>query len=186
MNYYIDFDNTIFDTVSFHHDLLNILLNNGIEEDYIKKYYKDNGVKPLDLVNNLCNEVITSEVDKLFKKAKNYLYKDAIEFLSNKSFNSYILYTYGNLDYQNKKIDNSGILEYFDEVIITDTDKTKLDLDYKNGIFIDDNTKVIKELLKKDVIKIYRVKRENNIHSDEVLNDPRIVEIYSLREIKDE
>ena len=183
MNYYIDFDNTIFDTVSFHNDLIKILLDNKIEESYINDYYEKNGINPINLVNSLCNEVITEKVDKLFKKAKNYLYKDAIEFLKNKSFNNYILYTYGDIDYQNKKIDNCGILEYFDEIIITDDIKTNIKLDYKNGIFIDDNTKVIKDLLDKGVNKIYRIKRSNNIHSDEVLNDDRIIEIYSMKDI---
>lgn len=186
MNYYIDFDNTIFDTVSFHHDFLKILLNNGIEEEYIKKFYKDNGLNPINLVNSLNNEKINKEVDNLFKKAKNYLYKDALSFLKNKGNKQYILYSYGYLDYQNKKIENANIKDYFDEVIITDTDKTKLDLDYQNGIFIDDNTKVIKELLKKNVNKVYRVKRSNNIHSEEILNDSRIIEIYNMKEIKDE
>ena len=186
MNYYIDFDNTIFDTVSFHNDLIKILIDNKIEEKYINDYYKKNGIKPLDLVNSLCNEVITSEVDELFKKAKNYLYKDAIEFLSHKSFNNYILYTYGDLDYQNKKIDNSGILEYFDEVIITDDLKTNLKLDYENGIFIDDNTKVIKELLDNGATKIYRIKRSNNLHSEEILNNKSVIEIHNMKEIKDE
>ena len=185
MNYYIDFDNTIFDTVSFHNDLIKILLDNNIEESYINDYYKENGVKPLDLVNHLCNEVITVKVDELFKNAKKYLYKDAIEFLKTKSFNNYILYTYGDLDYQNKKIDNSGIKDYFDEIIITDSEKTNLKLDYKNSVFIEDNTKVIKELLDKGATKIYRVKRSNNIHSDEVLNDSRIIEIYSMKDIKE-
>ena len=130
---FIDFDNTIFDTVSFHHDFLKILLSNGIEEDYIKKFYKDNGLNPVNLVNNLNNEKINKEVDALFKKAKNYLYKDAISFLKNKGNRQYILYSYGYLDYQNKKIDNALIKDYFDEVIITDTEKTKLDLDYQKG-----------------------------------------------------
>ena len=185
MNYYIDFDNTIFDTVSFHNDLIKILLDNRIEEKYIKDYYEKNGINPLNLVNHLCNEVITEKVDELFKNAKKYLYKDAIEFLKTKSFNNYILYTYGDLDYQNKKIDNSGIKEYFDEIIITDSEKTNLKLDYKNSVFIEDNTKVIKELLDKGATKIYRVKRSNNIHSDEVLNNPRIIEIYSMKDIKE-
>lgn len=186
MNYYIDFDNTLFDTVSFHRDLLKILLNNGIEESYIKKFYKDNGLNPINLVNSLNNDKINKEVDKLFKNAKNYLYKDALSFLNNKGNKQYILYSYGYLDYQNKKIDNSNIKDYFDEVIITDKDKTKLDLDYQNGIFIDDNTKVIKELLKKDVVKVYRVKRDNNLHSEEKLNNKNVIEIFNMKEIKDE
>ena len=183
MNYYIDFDNTIFDTVSFHNDLIKILLDHKITQDYIDNYYKENGIKPLDLVNHLCNEEITKDVDKLFKKANKYLYEDAIDFLKTKSFNNYILYTYGDIEYQNKKIDNCGILEYFDEIIITDDLKTNIKLDYENGIFIDDNTKVIKELLDKGVNKIYRIKRSNNIHSEEKLNDNRIIEIYSMKDI---
>ena len=185
MNYYIDFDNTIFDTVSFHNDLINILLKNNITREYIDNYYKENGINPLDLINSINNDKINKQVDKLFKKASKYLYKDAIKFLSKKSFNNYILYSYGNIDYQNKKIDNCDIKKYFDEILVTDINKTDLDLDYKNGIFFDDNVDVIKELLDKEVYKIYRVKRKNNIHSEVKLNDKRVIEIYNMKDIKD-
>lgn len=185
MNYYIDFDNTIFDTVSFHDDLVKILLKNNVSKEYIDNYYKDHGVNPLDLVKSLNNNRINELVEKLFKKAHKYLYKDAIKFLKNKSFNNYILYTYGYLDYQNKKIDNCDIKKYFDEIIITDNNKTELDIDYKNGIFFDDNVDVIKELLKKDVYKIYRVKRNNNVHSETKLSNNKVIDIYNMNEIKD-
>ena len=42
---------------------------------------------------------------------------------------------------------------------------------------------IIKDLLDKGVNKIYRIKRSNNIHSEEELNDNRIIEIYSMKDI---
>ena len=185
MNYYIDFDNTIFNTTSFHNDLKAILNKNNITEDYINNYYKENGINPIKLVDSIDDDMITYVINEFYKNAKYYVYPDAINFLKNKGNNNYILYTYGNLDYQNKKIDNANIKDYFDEVIITDIDKTKLNIDYNNSIFIEDNPKIIKELLKQGVNKIYRIKRSNNTHSEEVLKDDRIIEIYSMDEIKD-
>ena len=42
MKYYIDFDNTMFDTEKFYCDLLKIIENYGINEDKINNYYKNN------------------------------------------------------------------------------------------------------------------------------------------------
>ncbi len=185
MKYYIDFDNTIFDTVSFYNDLIDLLKQNGVTEDYINNYYKENGMNPIALVRSIKNRSLQREYRKHFDNTKKYIYPDAIEFLKNKKDNQFILYTQGYLENQYKKIIHSGIVKDLDGIIVCKSPKTEIDIDYQNGIFIDDNTKIIKELLDKGAKKIYRMKRSNNRHSKEILDDNRIVEIYNMNEIKD-
>ena len=47
------------------------------------------------------------------------------------------LLTYGHKNYQRKKINSSNISSFFKNIIITEEDKSKLDIDYENSIFID-------------------------------------------------
>ncbi len=183
MKYYIDFDNTIFDTVTFYDDLINLLLDNGIIQEYIDDFYEKNGMNPVALVKSIKNRTIQKEYRKHFDDTTKYLYPDAIEFLKKKKDNQFILYTQGYLENQYLKIIHSGIIKDLDGIIVCRMPKTDIDIDYNNGIFIDDNTKVIQELLNNGAKKVYRIKRENNRHSKEVLDDKRIIEIVSMDEI---
>jgi len=184
MKYYIDFDNTIFDTVSFYNDLLKLLYDNGITEEYISEYYNSNGMNPLRLINSINDVEIRNRALKHFDDTSKYVYQDAILFLRNNQNKTFILYSQGYIDYQSKKIDNSGILNYFDDKIISEEDKTNLDIDYQNGIFIDDNAKIINKLIDKKAYKIYRIKRKNNRHNSEIVDDKEVIEIFNMSEIK--
>ena len=185
MKYYIDFDNTIFDTVSFYNDLLDILYDNGVTKEYVEEYYQNNRMNPLELINSIDNVEIRNKALNHFNDTSKYIYPDAITFLKNKNDKVFILYTHGYLEYQNKKIEGSKILSYFDDLIVTEEDKTALDIDYQNSIFVDDNTKVLKSLIDKQAYRIYRIKRKNNHHSEEVLEDNQIIEIFNMNEIRD-
>ena len=185
MKYYIDFDNTIFDTVTFYNDLIQLLLDNGITQEYIDNFNNKHGINPVALVKSIKDNNIQKEYQKHFNNTKKYLYPDAIEFLRKKKDNQFILYTQGYLENQYRKIIHSGIIKDLDGIIVCKMPKTDVDIDYNNGIFIDDNTKVIKELLDKGAKKVYRMKRENNRHSKEILDDDRVIEIYSMNDIKD-
>ncbi|MBP5684405.1 MAG: hypothetical protein J6X02_04030 [Bacilli bacterium] len=185
MKYYIDFDNTIFDTVSFYDDLLKILYDGGITKEYIDNYYQEKGMDPLKLIYSIKDLDVQNKALNHFNDTNKYLYQDAIDFLNSKKDSEFILYTNGYLEYQIKKIVNSKILKHFKNVIISESDKTKLDIDYTKGIFIDDNVDVLKSLLLKNAKKVYRVKRNNNRHSDSIYNDEKIIEINNMKEIKD-
>ena len=192
MTYYIDFDNTLFDTVSFYNDLKLIMNDYGIDEKIIKKYHIDNkGIySPLKLIDyciekKIANNNIISEVMKHFDNAKKYLYNDAEDFLMRikSNENKLVLLTYGDFDYQQKKIKPCLIEKYFDEIIITDKEKYSLDLDFKNGVFVDDNCKVIKGILTRNPYKVIRVKRINNPRSKHVLNNNIVFEHEDLKGI---
>lgn len=185
MKYYIDFDNTIFNTVSFYDDFINLLKKHNIDNDYIEEFYRVNGMNPLALIRSINNQELKEEYKLLFNDTKKYLYPDAIEFLKNKKGNQLILYSQGYLEYQYEKIIKSGVLKEFNNLIICEENKVEMDLDYQKGIFIDDNPKVIINLLNKGAKTVYRIKRSNNRHSMEELNDNRVIEIFNMNEIKD-
>ena len=191
MTCYIDFDNTLFDTVSFYNDLKIIMNSYGITNDMIKKYRIEyNGIySPLILIDDyirkgLVDNKIIDEVDILFKKASRYLYSDAKKFLERiKLNNKLVLLTYGDYEYQKRKITPCSIDECFNEIIITDKEKYTLDLDFENGVFIDDNCKVIKGILSKEPYKVIRIKRRNNPRSKDILNNNLVKEYNDLDSI---
>lgn len=190
MTYYIDFDNTIFDTVSFYNDLKKVMYSYGINNDIIDKYQEVSCYSPLKLIDdliskNVIDKSILIDIGKIFDNAKDYLYQDALLFLEKvKPNNKLVLLTYGNKTYQERKINSSKIQDYFNEIIITDKSKSSLELDYQNGIFIDDNTDVLQELLIRKPSKLIRIKRLNNPRSNVVINNDFIEEYEDFGEIK--
>jgi len=189
MTYYIDFDNTIFDTVSFYNDLKNVMHSYGINDDIIDKYQHILCYSPLKLINDLIEKKVIDksiliDIDKIFNKGEDYLYQDALVFLEKiKTNNKLVLLTYGNYNYQERKINSSKIQDYFNEIIITDKSKASLELDYQNGIFIDDNTDILQELLVRRPSKLIRIKRLNNPRSNVVINNDFIEEYKDFNEI---
>lgn len=191
MTYYIDFDNTLFDTISFYDDLKLIMKKYGLDEEIINKYLLENKeiYSPLKLIEyclkeKIIDSKILNDINTHFENASKYLYKDTKEFLEKiKVNNKIVLWTYGDCEYQKRKILPCSIHKYFDEIIITDKEKTTLDLDFENGIFVDDNCDIIKKLLLKKAYKIIRIKRLNNPHSKYILDNDLIKEYEDLDSI---
>lgn len=180
---YIDFDSTLFDTHSFYNDFINICNNYKVETykiDLLKKeLFNDEELFNLDvLIKNIVNKFnidnsIYSDIDKLY--SNKYVYSDSLWFLKKlKDKYSLVLLTYGDIEYQVKKIKASKLEKYFDNIIITNKHKGSLDLDYKNLIFIDDNLDEIKDICRKKPKKVIRIKRnslsiKNELKLDNVL-----------------
>ena len=177
MNIYIDFDGTIFDIDSLNNDFIKIF--NNIDNNYIKsliKKYKNYYIVTNILIKDyhLENNYI-DKVNNLFQN--NYIYKDAITFLE-KYYQKYnlILLTYSNsIEYQKKKINSSNIDKYFKDIIITTKDKSKLDnIDYQNGIFIDNNPYELKKLYNKNILNIIRINHINDTyHKEKTFNNTK-------------
>ena len=91
-----------------------------------------------------------------------------------------ILLTYGDFDYQNEKVNKSGIKDYFDKIIITSKHKALLNLDYEHSVFIDDNKVQLEGLLKTGA-KVIRIKRSGNKHYlDEIKG---VIEFNDFKEL---
>lgn len=190
MTYYIDFDNTIFDTISFYEEIKRVMNLYGISDEVIDDYHHQTKCySPLKLIDkliekNLIDKSIINEIDKTFYKAENYLYQDALLFLEKIKPNvKLVLLTYGDYHYQERKINSSKIAKYFNEIIITDKPKSELDIDYKNSTFIDDNTDVLCDLLTRKPLRLIRIKRLNNPRSNVVINNDVIKEYKNFNEI---
>ena len=169
MKIYIDFDGTMFDTSRFYKDFLKICNNYDISDEDVYNirnqstslFSLDNLANSIDQKYNL-GEKFLNQVNDLYKSK--YLYDDVIDFLE-KNYQKYDLYilTYGEKNYQQKKIDCCNIRHYFKDIIIT-SDKGKENIDYQNSWFIDNNPKELEILSKAGASKIIRIKRKGDTY----------------------
>ena len=190
MNVYIDFDRTLFDCDQFLKDFYNIIDKYQISKDVFKTCQiqcKRDGFNPYTILDNVSREYafdieIYHDIDSLLSKTQKYLYIDAIPFLNYLKSCNYkiIILTKGNIEYQKQKILNAKIEDYYNELIVTMKHKGKLNIDYSNSIFIDDNPLEIASILRKRPKRIIRIKRVNSKYSNaEDLKDIDLVSTLS-------
>lgn len=204
MNYYIDFDNTLYETAKLTNlmleeigksiseitkidieELINESRNNfnsttdnifSFAEKMAKKYDVNTQIV-LENVNN----VILNGKDIVFEDGKRFIEK--LKSIGHKIF----ILTYipkGNQEYQMKKIMGSGISQYFDGIIITSDYKFNLDIKYENGIFIDDDPRDLNGLYEKNPIRVIRIRKPNNKRSKIEIDNKDIKEYDSFDNIE--
>ena len=204
MNYYIDFDNTLYETAKLTSKMLTnvanvISLKTGKEYESIFEYVKNNfdstndniftyGKKLAekydvdgDDINDAINNAINNGRDFIFPDARLFLIK-----LKELGHKVYIL-TYlpkTNQEYQMQKIKGSGIASFFDGIIMTTDYKFNLDINYEKGIFIDDDPRDLNGLLEKNPIRVIRIRKENNKRSKIDINNPLIEEYKDFGDIE--
>lgn len=204
MNYYIDFDNTLYETAKLTENMLKAICDTvvdkkGITHEEIDQYVKENfnstndniftfaretGTKfgvDSDIVENSVKVVIDDGHDLVFEDAERFLAK-----LKEKGHQVFVL-TYipkTNQEYQLKKLLGSGIMKYFDGIIITSKYKFLLDMDYTNGIFIDDDPRDLNGLYEKNPIKVIRIRKPNNKRSKIDIDNKDIEEYVSFDDIE--
>jgi len=177
---YIDFDETLFDTNRFYKDFLDICLEYGIEKETVNlakdELFNEKSLFNMEIiVNYLTNRYNLSnkfleDVNQLF--SSKYVYDDVIPCLEKlKSYYELIILSYGNYKYQISKINGSDLKKYFNNIIITDKNKSTLDnVDYKNSIFIDNNPEEIKRFLEVGSKKVIRIRRDSDKYSKKELD----------------
>ena len=200
--YYIDFDNTLYETGRLTKDILMTFarvigkskkINPNLVFEELKKSFNssiDNfesfatGLAKKYEVNN---EILQSHLRKIILiEGTSYVFPDALDFLKKlkeKKENVCIL-TYvaqeKNLKQQALKLAGSGILPYISEVYNTSRYKYELKIDYKNGTFIDDSPRDLEGLYKAGARKIIRIKKPNNIkRTSKKLNIPVEIPTYT-------
>lgn len=204
MNYYLDFDNTLYETAKLTSLMLEALSDkisseagkdfNEILSDvkknfnstidniftYSEKMSKKYEINPLETVERV-NSVIENGEDIVFEDARRFLEK-----LKEKGDKCFILTftSKSNEEYQMKKILGSGIAKYFDGIIITTEYKFLLDIKYENGIFIDDDPRDLNGLFQSKAQKVIRIRKENNKRSKIDIDNPEIEEYKSFDDIK--
>lgn len=190
MNYYIDFDNTLYNTPLLKNKMLqsisndisvkrnidrkelfsecNLMFNREniydiykLAEFFSNKYEVDSS----DIINNL-NKVILDGKENLFNDTIPFLKK-----LKKEGHKIYMLtYCKESLQFQSLKISGSQIANYFDGLYITSIPKYELDINYIEGIFIDDNPKDLNGLYLRNPKKLIRIRRKENKYSVYDLN----------------
>lgn len=190
MDYYIDFDNTLYNTPLLTDKMLSKLVESAcsqkkldaieLKNQCISLFNREHIYNIYELVSYFSDKYeldrsnIIKAIDNEILNGKNFIYDDSISFLENlkKNNNNIFLLSYSNnnLNYQTEKILGSGLAPYFDGLFITSNPKYELDINYSNGIFIDDNPKDLLGLYSKNSKKIIRLKRLNNKYSKIELN----------------
>lgn len=205
MNYYFDFDNTLYETAKLTEVMLDAIAQsifNKTEKniDELKKYAKENFnstkgniytfAEEMAIINNVEKEYVLKNLNDAINNGKDIVFEDArrfVEKLYNAENKLYIL-TYipdkSNQEYQMKKIIGSGLAKYFDGIIITTEYKFKLKLDYENGVFFDDDPRDLNGLYEQNPIKVIRIRKENNKRSKIDMENKEIKEYVSFDDIK--
>ena len=203
MNYYIDFDNTLYNTPLLTNKMLNSIVNSIKEktnlnsEDLFQecksmfnrehiyniyelaKYFSDKyNLDSFTVINNL-NNIILDGSDLVFEDTIPFLQK-----LKEKGHKLYMLtYCKDSLEYQSIKVAGSKLSDFFDALYITSVQKYNLDIDYTNGIFIDDNPEDLLGLYSRNAKQVIRLRRKENKYSVKDLNNSDIKEYLNFNDI---
>lgn len=208
MNYYFDFDNTIYETAKLTDLMLcsiskTISENSNQEYEELIKYVKENFNSTVDNIFSFSSkvaekfevnsEILLNAVNKVVNNGRNIVFEDARRFIEKLKQNEqekqnklYLLtYTHkGNEDYQLQKIIGADVLKYFDGLIVTTEYKFNLDLKYDDGVFFDDDPRDLNGLLDNNAYKVIRIRKENNWRSKIDMENPMVEEYSSFDDIK--
>lgn len=203
MNYYLDFDNTLYETSRLSNDMLKGLAyeiskktsisENDIFDELKSMFNRENIYNIYKLAKffakkyNIEESILIDKVEDIILDGKKYVYDDVISFLKELKEKNHIinLLTYvakEDLSYQLTKIKGSGLSEYFDNIIISSSLKFNLDLKYEEGIFFDDSPKDLLGLASRNPKILVRVRRENNKYSKQELDIKNLVECKTLKD----
>ena len=132
---FIDFDKTLFDTSQVKERLYRIFGQFGFSQEEIDETYAAEAVdgrfnpegqakrlykiKPFDL------EVFAQKIRLTILDSQKILYSDADVFLNQLNRDKYEvnILSYGDVDFQNRKISHSGIVDKFDNIYVTNIEK---------------------------------------------------------------
>ena len=210
-----DFDHTLFSAKKFYEALKVSFLKLGVEEKLFQKTYEKSKGKEevyndeVDISGNACYkpfkqfkliinkkpkiflEKLKESFQKTLNKASEFLYPDVLKFLGDKKnkFN-FVLLSYGEGEFQRKKVKKSKIGKFFKEIIITkDVSKTKPFRKLVQGnekiIFVEDNPKALFEVKRKfPKVTAVRINRGEGRYSKEPGNKNIDFSIKNLKELE--
>ena len=184
MNYYIDFDHTLFDTSVLTKRMLQAIVNTSkmdILEECKSMFNREHIYNIYELAKYFCNKykldenTMLSAVKNEISNCSDLVFIDSIDFikrLKSKGHKIYMLSYYEyELQYQLDKIAGSKLSDLFDGIIITKEPKYNLNIDYSNGIFIDDKPADLIGLYSKNPIKLIRLRRKGQKYSDKNIEE---------------
>jgi FMN phosphatase YigB (HAD superfamily) len=159
---FIDFDKTLFDTSKLKEQLVRIFGQFGfsqeeIDQSYLASYlggkYSPEG--QAQLLNNIRPfnlEVAELKIKSMLFDSSRLLYSDSVEFLDNINREKYEvdLLSYGDVEFNNRKVKHAGIADKFDNIYITNIEKQIYLKDIvkqdENFIMIDDKIDILEKI----------------------------------------
>ena len=200
MNYYIDFDNTLYNTQLLTNRILNSIVDSVRKkhdissEDLYKEMLDINHRYHIyELAIYISNKYdldelsVINKLNSIILNASDLVFEDTIPFLTKLKEKGHKLYmlTYEprNLEYQSLKISGSKLANFFDAVYITKVPKYTLDINYSEGIFIDDNISDLLGLYSKNSKQVIRLRRKGIKYSAKNIENTDIKEYLNFNEI---
>ena len=132
---FIDFDKTLFDTNQVKERIIRIFGQFGfsqeeIEQTYLAetldgKYSPEGQARRLYDIKKFDLEVAELKIKSMIFDSSRILYSDTIQFLDGLDKEKYEvdLLSYGDVEFQERKIKHSGIIDKFDNIYITSAEK---------------------------------------------------------------
>jgi FMN phosphatase YigB (HAD superfamily) len=204
MNYYIDFDNTMYNTPKLTDRMLQSIANSlhtqdkSLDKEKIleecRSMFNRENIYDIYLLAkyfsekyNLELEPIINNLNMIILNGEDLVFDDVVSFLENLKANNHKIYMLSycqeNLQYQSVKIAGSNLTSYFDGLYIVSRPKYELDINYNNGIFIDDNPKDLLGLYSKKPLEVIRMRRGENKYSLKDIDNCDIKEYISFAEV---
>lgn len=149
----MDFDDTLFDDDRFMSDIFVVFNNYGVDREAFGSAYrqtKEDGWNPIRQAKLIFSKIpngFIDDIERIFSDSHKYIFDDALAFLKDNPASKCIL-SFGDNRTQLNKIENSGIVRYFDSINIT-ANHSKEDFfeglggDLSRVMFVDDKPKVI-------------------------------------------
>ena len=204
MNIYIDFDHTLYNAINITRDLLQAVSLTILEKKALNKDELDAELKGMFNREHIYNiyelsryfgnkydvdsEKIIKNVNKVIYDGAKNVFDDVLPFLKKLKENNHKIFMLSyyeyELEYQVAKIVGSKLCDYFDGIIVTKEPKYNLDIDYTKGIFIDDKPSDLEGLASKNPLRVIRIKRKEGRYSNKVVNNEKIEEYETLKDIK--
>jgi hypothetical protein len=138
---------------------------------HLVKYDPYKHLKALEEKEGKSVREIRKEVNKFIKDTSKYVFSDVKVFLESFPKKSLLLLSYGTTKFQNLKIYNSGLAQYFSEIIVGDKLKSEMIKKFikKGGeyYFLEDRVAQITDVEKSfPFVKTFLMKRKEGRYKD--------------------
>jgi len=165
MKYIFDFDDVLFNnTKQFKEHMYKCLEKAGISRTVAETYYTEVREKEFSLKNFISTLLLRGKVDKkmediyeeIMSECPNFINNELLEEIERLGKNNCYLVTYGEAEFQQDKLDRSGISMYFSQTyVVTESKKeiiSRICEKHKDEqvVFIDDKPRFLDDVDLKD------------------------------------
>lgn len=137
MKIFIDFDDVIFNTGQFKHNFKEMFVEHGISGEIFDKYYNDpndsrviktfDPWKQIERINGelgVDTQELTRLVNEYIADMSAYVFDDVRDFVRRIGIENICVLSFGEKEFQTKKITNSKIGDFMQDIIVTEQSKS--------------------------------------------------------------